>query len=84
MKVHRERKTGWKYSCYTHALDKVWKLSFEALDPESRIVLGLLSFLVPDSNPLSLLEVTESALIKQSLSFLTDEFRYSIPFAHLN
>ncbi|PVH73049.1 hypothetical protein DL98DRAFT_576474 [Cadophora sp. DSE1049] len=75
-KVHRERRTGWKYAGYNHALDTVWELSFEALEPDSRLLLGILSFLVPDTIPLAfrgdaIEQLEDLALIRQDIASAT-------------
>ncbi|KAF2116366.1 P-loop containing nucleoside triphosphate hydrolase protein [Lophiotrema nucula] len=47
-RLHKEKKSGWKYLGYEHSLDTVWKLSFESLSADARACLGVLSYLSPD------------------------------------
>jgi len=76
LRVHRERKVGWKYIGYQHALDTVWNMSFEALDQDASLCLGILSWLAPDSIPRALFEHSKSVSLPKSLDFCQDEFRY--------
>jgi hypothetical protein len=55
--LHREKKPGWKYVGYNHALDTVWALSFESLDDKASPFLSVLSFLSPESIPMAILRV---------------------------
>lgn len=74
-KVHRERKIGWKYPGYSHGLDTVWELSFQSLDSDGKILLGVLCFLVPDAIPLMLLDLSGHDTNDETLAFLENEFR---------
>jgi hypothetical protein len=75
-RIHRERKTGWKYIGYQHALDTVWKISFASLGGDASLCLGILSWLVPDSIPYALFEHSETVNLPETLSFCQDDFRY--------
>ena len=57
------------------ALDAVWKLSFEALDSMSSALLGVLSYIAPDSVPQALFEPTDSSRLPKTMHFCNDEFR---------
>lgn len=72
-RLHRERKPGWKYVEYKHALDTVWDISFESLNESASLCLDMLSFLAPDSIPLDLFEAPESLKLPHQLSFCQDE-----------
>jgi hypothetical protein len=75
-RIHRERKTGWKYMGYQHALDTVWKFSFESLDKDASLLLGVLSWLSPDSIPFRMFQLSEDVKLPEALSFCQDEYRY--------
>ena len=74
--LHRERKEGWKYLGYNHALDTVWDISFDALDQSASACLRALSFYAPDSVPTTLLEPQRSLTLPARLEFCKDEIRY--------
>lgn len=76
-RIHREHKAGWKYIGYQHALDTVWKMSFESLDKESSLCLGILSLLSAELVPYAMFEVPEDINLPEALSFCQDDFRYS-------
>ncbi len=42
-RLHKEKKSGWKYLGYQHSLDTVFEMSFERLGREARTCLGVLS-----------------------------------------
>lgn len=72
-KLHREKKPGWKYVGYSHALDTVWELSFESLDDKASPFLSVLSFLSPDSIPVALFEDQDSLNLSAGFGFCKDE-----------
>lgn len=72
-RLHRERKPGWKYLGYNHALDTVWDISFERLRKESKFLLAVMSFLAPDSIPEQLFKVDDPVKPLERLSFCEDE-----------
>jgi hypothetical protein len=74
-RIHRERKTGWKYIGYQHALDTVWKISFASLDSDASLCLGILSWLAPDSIPYALFEHSKAVAFPEALNFCQDDFR---------
>lgn len=76
-KMHRERKSGWKYPGYEHAVDTVWELSFRSLSPDAKHCLGILSFLMPDSIPQELFEGSGTSLAYPVLQFCEDEYSYA-------
>ena len=72
-RLHRERRPGWKYLGYNHALDTVWDISFEALGKESMSCLIIMSFLASDSIPEQLFKITDPAKLPEMVSFCNDE-----------
>jgi hypothetical protein len=75
-RIHRERKMGWKYIGYQHALDTVWEISFASLDRDASLCLGILSWLAPDSIPYALFEHSKTVAFPEALGFCQDDFRY--------
>ena len=73
-RLHRERKNGWTYPGYEHAIDTVWELSFNTLEEDARKCLGILSFLMPDSIPQEIFEASEKTIEQFSLDFCEDEY----------
>jgi hypothetical protein len=55
------------------SLDTVWKLSFESLEKNSYQLLGVLSFLMPDSIPDALLRPSDTVMLPECLMFCEDE-----------
>ena len=74
-RLHRLKKDGMASYGYNYAIDTVWEMSFDLLDPDSRRLLGLFCFLAPDSIPMGLFEPREKTLLPE-LDFCCDEFRY--------
>jgi hypothetical protein len=72
-RVHRVRRDGWAFHGYSHALDTVWKMSFEALPENGKNLLALLCFLAPEEIPQQLLQ-PGTLTFPEEFSFLTDEF----------
>lgn len=83
-KMLQERKPGWKYPGYNHALDTVWELSFNALKSESRILLSIMSYLAPDSIPLQLFNGSAESLKRPSIAFCADEYKSVILNPEMN
>lgn len=75
-RLHKERKSGWKYLGYEHALDTVWELSFTNLGEEARAILGVLSFFSADSVPADVFQPADSTLLAEILTFCEDELTY--------
>lgn len=71
--LHREKRPGWKYLGYNHALDTVWDISFEALDKASMSCLTVMSFLAPDFIPEQLFKVGDAVKLLGNLSFCNEE-----------
>jgi hypothetical protein len=61
-----------------NSLDAVWKLSFESLSPMCASLLGVLSFISPDSIPQVLFEPLDPLALPKSLQFCSDEFQYVV------
>ena len=57
------------------AINALWDFAFKSLDPQSRTVLGILSFVSPDSIPQSLFELDKIADPPDSLLFCADHLR---------
>ncbi|KAF2106247.1 P-loop containing nucleoside triphosphate hydrolase protein, partial [Lophiotrema nucula] len=73
-KIHRERKAGWKYVGYNHALDTVWLLSFGALSQQARTCLSIFALLDPDRIPDKLFKPLDQADLPAILDCLRDEY----------
>jgi hypothetical protein len=74
-RLHKQRKSGWKFLGNQHSLDTVWEMSFQNLGPEARACLSVLSFLSADSVPLEVFTLLESEDLLELLSFCEDELR---------
>lgn len=70
--LHREKRPGWMYQGYNHALDTVWDISFKALDETSMSCLTVMSFLAPDSISEQLFQIDDPVKLFQKLSFCGD------------
>lgn len=75
-KLHRERRPGWKYLGYDHAVDTVWDLSFDRLDDAAMSCVTLMSFMSPDGIPEHLFKTSDIAARLDALSFCEDELKY--------
>ncbi|KAF2688084.1 hypothetical protein K458DRAFT_295015, partial [Lentithecium fluviatile CBS 122367] len=58
-------------------LQAVWDYPFATLEKDSRTLLGIVSFLVPDNIIPSLFEITEDDNLLEDLEFCTDEFSFT-------
>lgn len=61
-------------------LQAVWDLSFATLGKDSRVFLGIASFLVSEKIPQLLFDLAEDSDLPEDLEFCTDEFRYEEPY----
>ncbi|KAI0384927.1 hypothetical protein F5Y04DRAFT_276993 [Hypomontagnella monticulosa] len=64
----------------THAtaeLSRIWEYSFKSLDAQSRSLLGVMSFLMPDTVPQQLFEAGDSQGFPQDLQFCPDANTFS-------
>ena len=61
-------------------LQAVWDVSFSTLEKDSRVFLGVASFLVSDNMAQELFEITEDDNLPDHLEFCTDDFRYVLTF----
>lgn len=59
-----------------NSLDTVWYLSFKSLDPECSAFLGVLSYIAPDSIPMSLFEQDISLDLPANLKIYRDQYQY--------
>ena len=75
-RCHQERKNGWKFADYKHCLATIWLLSFGALNADERVCLGVLSFLMPDSIPRAIFEISHRKEVHPLLKFCSDDFTY--------
>lgn len=57
-------------------LQAVWDVSFGTLEVDSRVFLGVASFLVSDNMAQELFEITEDDSLPRDLEFCTDDFGY--------
>lgn len=75
-RLHRERRPGWKYLGYDHAVDTVWDISFESLDAAALCCISIMSFLSPDGIPEHLFQVDDLSAAVKALTFCEDEMTY--------
>lgn len=59
----------------TNSMDAVWKLSFESLSPQNSIILGIMSYLVPDAVPQALFDNVNAQDLPPDLTFCADELQ---------
>lgn len=57
-------------------LQAVWDVSFGTLEKDSRVFLGVASFLVSDNIAQELFEITEDDNLPEDLEFFTDDIGY--------
>ncbi|KAK1771978.1 hypothetical protein QBC33DRAFT_616154 [Phialemonium atrogriseum] len=57
------------------SINALWEISFKSLDPQTHAILGVMSFIEPDSIPQTLFETDSPASLPASLSFCSDPFR---------
>lgn len=74
-RMRKERKEGWKYIGYDHAIDTVWDISLGALEPPAASLLRVLSFCAPDSIPANLLESRPGLSLPRAIEICSDELR---------
>ncbi|KAI0139030.1 hypothetical protein F4776DRAFT_47404 [Hypoxylon sp. NC0597] len=72
-RLHKQKKSGWKYLGYKHALDTVWEISFTNLGDGARACLGVLSYFSADSVPAEVFTAPEPDKLPDILSFCSDE-----------
>jgi len=72
-RLHKQRKSGWKYLGYQHSLDTVWEISFANLGSEARACLGVLSLFSADSVPSEVFTPLEPKDLPELLSFCDDD-----------
>lgn len=73
-RAHRERKNGWKYIGYNHALDTVWQMSFQSLDENAKTCLGVLSFVAAENLPSAFLHPPVHGPMPPTLDFIRDDY----------
>ncbi|KAL3463576.1 P-loop containing nucleoside triphosphate hydrolase protein [Aspergillus heterothallicus] len=71
--LHKQKKGGWKYLGYQHALDTVWEIAFTTLGDEARACLGVLSLLSADSIPSEVFTPAEYGDLPELLAFCENE-----------
>lgn len=59
------------------SINALWEISFRSLDPQSKAILGILSYVEPDSIPQALFEPKSPADLPASLRFCSESFRFS-------
>lgn len=57
------------------SINALWDFAFRSLDPQCRTILGILSFVAPDSIPQSLFELANTTDLPDSLVFCSDSLR---------
>lgn len=82
-RMHKDAKSA-RYSEYKQDLTTVWVMQFEALNemPDAKTLLGVLTFLSPDSIPEVLFDLPEEvddSEIPPNLLFCKDYLRYAFP-----
>jgi len=60
----------------TNSLDAVWRLSFESLNENCAMMLGILCYLMPDSIPQALFEPSDRNDLPATLNFCSHELLY--------
>lgn len=73
--MHKQKKGGWKYLGYKHALDTVFEISFNTLGNDARVCLGVLSFYSADSVPDDVFTPAKVGRLPDLLSFCKDKLR---------
>ena len=58
----------------------IWDISFKSLDESCQALLGIVSFLMPDSIPQEVLGGERDGDFPDGLTFRHDDFRYAYPF----
>lgn len=61
----------------SRSINALWDFSFKSLDPHSSAILGVLSFLNPDSIPQALFEPPSASDLPKSLRFCSDPLVFS-------
>lgn len=56
------------------SINALWDMSFRSLDPKSLAILGVMSFVEPDSIPQAIFELHSSNDLPESLQFCSDPF----------
>ncbi len=59
---------------YEYTLNTVWDISYQALSPNAKVLLNLLSLFDPDTIPERLLTATRAGIVEPGLQFLNDDF----------
>ncbi|KAI1122604.1 NB-ARC and TPR domain protein [Nemania abortiva] len=59
------------------SINTLWDISFKSLNEQSRAILGIMSFLAPDTIPQALFEIKEEADLPESIKFCADAFSFS-------
>lgn len=67
---------------YEHKIGNVWDMTFNELDQPAAALLGVMSFVDPDSIPGALFEPRDLDLLPPSLDFCVDQWRYDVCFVH--
>jgi hypothetical protein len=74
-RIHRERKTGWRYIGYNHSLDTVWQMSFDILSEDAKSCLGIFAFVAADGLPSAFLECPRNVAVPGRLEFTRNDYR---------
>jgi hypothetical protein len=79
-KLHRQKKEGWKSLSYNHAIDTIWKLSFDALSSSAKQILGVLCLVAPESIPEKLFAISDED-VSDELAFIRNDDRSVLMFS---
>lgn len=66
----------------SRSINTLWEISFRSLDPTSFAILGVMSFVDPDSIPQLFFKPTDSTSLPESLAFSSDHFQ-QVPYSHI-
>ncbi len=57
------------------SINTLWEISFQSLDPEAFVILGVMSYIEPDSIPHELFEPSSTDCLLEPYRFCADHFR---------
>lgn len=58
----------------TTELSNIWDFSFRSLDAQSRSLMGVISFLMPDTIPYQMFETNDKESLPKDLQFCSDDY----------
>ena len=60
---------------HSQGLQELWDFSFQSLENQSFLFLGIMSYLMPDSIPQLLFDLDDESDLPEELDFFADDFR---------